>query len=82
MKLIGRYLRGTRNKGIYLRPTDDSFVVWADADFSGNWKLDDDETTNNADTARSRSGYIVSYLGCPVLWKSQLQTKIALSSTE
>ena len=82
VKLIGRYLRGTRNKGIYLRPTDDSFVVWADADFSGNWKPDDNETTNNADTARSRSGYIVSYLGCPVLWKSQLQTEIALSSTE
>ena len=82
VKLIGRYLRGTHNKGIYLRPTDDSFVVWADADFSGNWKQDDDETTNNADTARSRSGYIVSYLGCPVLWKSQLQTEIALSSTE
>jgi len=32
--------------------------------------------------ARSRSGHIMSYLGCPILWKSQLQTEIALSSTE
>jgi len=24
----------------------------------------------------------MSYLGCPILWKSQLQTEIALSSTE
>jgi hypothetical protein len=84
VKLIGRYLAGTQNKGIYLRPTDDSFAVWADASFSANWKKDDDETTgsNDPSTARSRSGYIISYLGCPILWKSQLQTEIALGSTE
>ena len=82
VKLIGRYLRGNRNKGIYLKPTDDSFTVWADADFSGNWKKDDDETIHDPSTARSRSGYIIAYLGCPILWKSQLQTEIALSSTE
>ena len=33
-------------------------------------------------TARSRHGYIISYAGCPVVWKSQLQTEIALSTTE
>jgi len=82
VKLIGRYLCGTRNKGIYLRPTDDSLTLWADADFSGNWKKDDDESVHDDSTARSRSGYIISYLGCPILWKSQLQTEIALSSTE
>ena len=26
--------------------------------------------------------YIIMYAGCPLVWKSQLQTKIALSSTE
>jgi hypothetical protein len=31
-------------------------------------------------TARSRSGYIISYLGIPIVWKSLLQTEIALSS--
>jgi len=36
VKMIGWYLRGTKNRGIYLRPTDDSFTVWADADYSGN----------------------------------------------
>ena len=82
VKLIGRYLHGTRNKGIFLRPTNDSFTVWADADFSGNWKKDDQESVHDPNTARSRSGYIIAYLGCPILWKSQLQTEIALSSTE
>ena len=32
--------------------------------------------------ARSRHGYIILYYGSPLIWKSQLQTEIALSSTE
>ena len=50
-----------------------------DADFAGNW---DRSETNDPDTARSRHGFIISYAGCPILWKSQLQTEITLSSTE
>ena len=80
VKHIGRYLRGTRDKGIYLKVSDVSFEVWADADFSGNWRKE--EALEDSDTARSRSGYIITYLGCPILWKSQLQTEIALSSCE
>ncbi|KAI2503574.1 hypothetical protein MHU86_10861 [Fragilaria crotonensis] len=34
------------------------------------------------DTARSRHGYFIKYADCPLLWKSQLQTEVALSSTE
>ena len=34
------------------------------------------------DTARSRHGYFIMYAGVPILWKSQLQSEIALSSTE
>ena len=34
------------------------------------------------DTARSRHGYIITYAGVPLLWKSQLQGEICLSSTE
>ena len=30
----------------------------------------------------TRHGYIVSYAGCPITWKSQLQTEIAMSSSE
>lgn len=63
-----------------MKLSDESMRVWADADFSGNWNQD--EAMHNADTARSRSGFIITFLGCPILWKSQLQTEIALSSTE
>ena len=80
VKHIGRYLRGTRDKGIYLKVSDVSFEVWADADFSGNWRKE--EALEDSDTARSRSGYIITYLGCPILWKSQLQTEIAWRSCE
>ena len=50
-----------------------------DADFAGAFdRLDSD----NVDTARSRHGYIITYAGMPIIWKSQLQTEIALSTTE
>ncbi len=80
VKRIGRYLRGNRDKGIVLKLSDDSFEVWANADFSGNWLKE--EAMDDSATARSRSGYYITYLGCPILWKSQLQTEIALSTCE
>jgi hypothetical protein len=62
---IGRYLLATRDKGLILRPTNASFDCYVDADFSRNW--DKDNATNDSDTARSRSGYImvVLYSGNP-----------------
>jgi hypothetical protein len=80
VKRIGRYLKGTRDRGFVMKPTDDQFRVWADADFSGNWIRE--ESTEDSSTARSRTGYIIAFLGCPILWKSQIQTEIALRSCE
>jgi hypothetical protein len=54
--------------------------VFVDASFCGDW--DPAEAARDRDTARSRHGYIINCAGCPLLWKSQLQTEIALSSTE
>ena len=80
MRWLGRYLHGTKDKGIILKPdASKDLEVYVDADFAGNW---DPTETSDKDTARSRHGYIISYAGCPILWKSQLQTEIALSSTE
>ena len=55
--------------------------MFVDASFAGNWDKQD-ALTGDRDTARSRHGYIILYYGCPLIWKSQLQTEIALSSTE
>jgi Reverse transcriptase (RNA-dependent DNA polymerase) len=77
---ICRYLAGTRDKGIILKPQDKSFDVYCDSDFSGNWDID--EAADDRDTARSRSAYVIMYAGCPIVWGSKLQTLCALSSTE
>ena len=57
-----------------------SLEVHVDADFAGNW--DPKLGGQDRDTARSRHGYIISYGGIPISYKSQLQTEIALSTTE
>ena len=77
---LGRYLKGTSDKGTIFKPKrGKGLQIWVDADFCGNW---DKTETQDRDTARSRHGYIITYNDCPIVWKSQLQTEIALSSTE
>ena len=53
--------------------------MWVDADCADNWNRSESE---DRDTTRSRYGYVIMYEGCPILHKSQMQTEIALSSTE
>ena len=78
---LGRYLKGTRHMGLIIDPNKkESFNVWADADFSGNWNKMTAELDSS--TAKSRSGYVINMAGCPILWASKLQTQIALSSCE
>jgi hypothetical protein len=52
----------------------------ADAYFAGNW--DPSLAGDDIDTARSHHRYVLLYAGVPILWKSQLQTEIGLSTTE
>ncbi|KAI2502092.1 hypothetical protein MHU86_12322 [Fragilaria crotonensis] len=81
VRWLGRYLLGTRDKGTIMQPmTDKDLEVFVDASFCGDW--DPKEAASDRDTARSRHGYIIKYANCPLLWKSQLQTEVALSSTE
>ena len=80
IKWLGKYLKGTRDKGLILKPDGScGLEVYVDADFAGNW---DPKETQDRDTARSRHGYFIMFANCPILWKSQLQTECALSSTE
>jgi len=80
IRWLARYLKGTRDKGTILRPDKTKGLeVYVDADFAGNW---DPSEFEDPDTARSRHGYFITFAGCPIVWKSQLQTEIALSSTE
>jgi hypothetical protein len=80
VKCIVRDLTGTEDKGIIYKPNDHSFEVFADVDYCGLW--DKSIAMEDPTTAKSRSGYIVMYAGCPIIWASQLQPEITQSITE
>jgi hypothetical protein len=37
---------------------------------------------NDPSTAKSQTGYVISYAGCPIIWVSKFQTEVVLSTTE
>jgi hypothetical protein len=80
IKRLGKYLLGTKDKGLILNPQDHSFDCFCDADFCGNW----DRVNADVDpsTAKSRTGYVITYAGCPIVWASKLQPYVALSTSE
>ena len=81
VEFLVRYLAGTKDKGITLTPNGVPVIdIYADADFAGNWNKMTAEY--DPSTAKSRSGYIINFAGCPIHWVSKLQTQIALSTTE
>ncbi len=80
VKAIVRYLIATKDKGLLCTPNDSSLECFCDADFAGNYHIS--EAEQETDTARSRTGYVIKYAGCPLIWASRLQTEIALSTTE
>jgi len=80
VKRIGRYLLGTLNRGIaYVPDTKKGLECYVDADFAGGWAKAD---ADNPDNVLSRTGYIVMYAGCPLIWASRMQTEISLSTAE
>ena len=77
---IGCYLLDTRKRGIIYKPdVSKGLECYVDADFAGGWSQADSE---NADNVLSRTGYVIMYADCPILWVSHLQTEIALSTAK
>ena len=77
---IGKYLQGTKDKGIIFKPDKSrGLECFVDADFAGGWIKDE---ADDADNVMSRTGYVIMYAGCPIIWCSKLQTEIALSTVE
>lgn len=81
VRRIVRYLKGTRDKGYILRPspTHRNLDCYVDADFAGLWSP---TSSHDPISVKSRTGYVITFASCPVLWSSKLQTEIALSTTE
>ena len=80
LKRIGRYLIGTKDRGMILSPNEDLNIdCYVDADFAGLWRS---EPPDSPMSVKSRSGWIVMVGGCPVIWASKLQKETALSTMQ
>ena len=80
IKRICRYLQGTKDKGIIMKPKENPTLdCYADADFAGLWNIENDQ---DPVCVKSRTGYVITLGGCPVIWVSKLQTEISVSTLE
>jgi hypothetical protein len=77
---IAQYLKGTKKKGLRLKPistTKFQMDVYVDSDFMGLYGHEDRDDPNNV---KSRAGHIICLNGCPIIWSSKLMQSIALST--
>ena len=64
---------------VYTVDKTEGLEVYVDADFAGGWSATDAKSAYNV---LSRTGFVICYANCPVIWCSKLQTEIALSTAE
>ena len=63
------YLVGTKDKVLIFRPDPKIGIeCYVDADFSGNWRKEDSEDPSSV---LSRTGFVISYERCPLIWMSK-----------
>ena len=80
IKRICRYLLLTRDKGLNFKlDKSKGLECFVDADWAGSWTFD---PSHDPLSTRSRTGFVITYAGCPILWKSKIQSLVALSTTE
>ena len=69
--------------GLILRPKpiDKDFLtdIYVDADFAGTWGFED---PGDPACVKSRTGFVIEVMGCPVFWSSRLQSNISTSTME
>ena len=80
IKMIIHNLKCTINKGTIIHPTGTlQLDCWVDAAFGNLYHIDPDHEPS---ATKLHTGYIITLGGCPLVWKSQLQLTIALSTQE
>jgi hypothetical protein len=76
--MIVRYLSATKQFRMIIKPTSElTLDLYVDVDFAG---LHHSEPDHVPDVVQSHSGYILMLAGCPVVWKSQLQMELSMST--
>ena len=72
IKWILWYLQGTKNKGLVYQRTEGSIICgYVDSDYAGD-----------LDKRRTTTGYVFTFTGGLISWRSMLQGVVALSTTE
>ena len=80
VKRISHYLLKTKIKGLVIKSDNNhGLECHVDADFAGTWTQN---SLLDYLSCHSRTCFMISYAGCPILWKSKVQSLIALSTTE
>lgn len=80
VKRIVQYLKKTRDKGIIMTPNKDKGIqCYVDADFAGGFSS---ETSEDPVSVFSRTGYVIYYYGCPLIWVSKLRSEISMPTVE
>ena len=89
VKRVVRYLISTQDtykgkerapQGILFRPDKSKSIEnYVDASFAGDWNT---SWSDEPSSVMSRTGYVIFYANCPIIWSSKLQIEIALSTTE
>ena len=80
VKRICRYILATRDKGLVLKPDQTKGLeCFVDADWAGSWRP---RSSGDPLSAHSRTGFVIMYAGCPILWASKMQMLMGLSTTK
>ena len=80
LKQIGRYLIGTKYKGLNFIPNKSlKLECYVDSDFAVIWLFEDSQ---DPICTRSCTGYVLKFSSAPVLWKNKLQTENVLRTME
>ena len=67
---IGRYLIDTADRGLICRvDKSKGLECFVDADFAGGWNAKD---PLNPENVLSRTGFVITYAGVPIFWRSKL----------
>ncbi len=69
VRCIAGYLASTKDKGIMMIPNSrKSFECYINASLAGDWKQQ--SAADDPSTARSRTGYLITFMDCPLVWAS------------
>ena len=80
LKQICRYLLCTKDQGLIYNPDQKrGLECYVNADWAGSWHQDQ---SHDPLGAFSRTGYVIFYARCPILWGSKMQPLVTLSTTK